>query len=372
MHGLRTIGMTLGFIVVAPVLYANHAAPASWALLLLNGFAWPHLARMLTERSSDPQRAENRNLMVDSIMGGAWIALMQFNLLPTVVIVTMLAMDKIAAGGHKLLFRGLAVQTVACILAGAANGFAFAPRTSMWEIAASVPFLVLYPIAISTMTYRLTQRIHRQNRLLERLNSIDSLSGLFRPEHWGTAVSTLLDFHREAGRPAVLMMIDIDHFKRVNDRHGHPAGDEVIHRVGDVIRANLRENDVAGRYGGDEFGVALGGVDAGMAAVIAERIRAAFAASTFEHAAGLSCTLSIGIAEIDAGSRTSREWIKQADAALYRAKLAGRDRVATATPSIAVSLPDRRAARDASGVSCGPRIAASAVAAGPAVSAWDR
>ncbi|HEY8230852.1 MAG TPA: GGDEF domain-containing protein, partial [Rhodanobacteraceae bacterium] len=91
-----------------------------------------------------------------------------------------------------------------------------------------------------------------------------------------------------------------------------------------------REGDLAGRYGGDEFAVVLCGIDMHAAATVAERIRSGVACSLFERAPGLRCTLSIGLARSPTTTNSTREWVKDADAALYRAKLAGRNRFVVA------------------------------------------
>lgn len=134
----------------------------------------------------------------------------------------------------------------------------------------------------------------------------------------------------QACPPSVsLLMLDIDHFKSINDRHGHTAGDEAIGRIGAIIRTCLREGDIAGRYGGNEFGVVLN-VDAAITARVAERIRSGVHAAVFEHTPALRCTPSIGIAQLDDETRDARKWIRQADAALYGAKLRGRNHAVSA------------------------------------------
>ena len=120
-------------------------------------------------------------------------------------------------------------------------------------------------------------------------------------------------------------MLDIDHFKSINDQYGHPAGDEVIRKVAEILRGSLRGDDVPGRYGGEEFGVLLPDTPEAGAEVIAERIR-----RRIERAAlgrpGLRATASIGIAEIRTRDVDYTVWISQADRALYAAKERGRNR----------------------------------------------
>jgi diguanylate cyclase len=328
-HALRTVGMALGFIMVAMVFWRHGVAMPVWGLLVLNGFAWPHLARLLSQRSADPVRTERSNVLVDSFMGGIWIVLMHFDLLPSMAIATMLAMDCVAVGGVALLLRGVGVQLLAATLAIVTGGFGWAPQTSMPEMLATLPFLMSYPLILSAMIYKLTQRVRQQNRLLARISSIDGLSELLNRAHWEESVDRILASCRTNNGVASLLMIDIDHFKQINDRYGHTVGDEVIGRIGAIIRRNMREGDIAGRYGGDEFGVVLNGVDAVTAAQIAERIRSSIHAAGFEHAADLHCTLSIGIAQSGEGARDARAWVRQADAALYNAKLRGRNQLAS-------------------------------------------
>jgi diguanylate cyclase len=123
-------------------------------------------------------------------------------------------------------------------------------------------------------------------------------------------------------------MIDIDHFKSINDLHGHTVGDEVIHAVGQVILDCVRAHDHAGRYGGDEFAVVLSGTRAADALAIAERIRCRIAALHLRDQPDLHLTSSIGLAQAAPHQAGLREWINDADAALYRAKNAGRNQVA--------------------------------------------
>lgn len=327
-HGLRTLGLALGALMVGSVLYQLDAPFSVWVLWFLHGLIWPHAVRVILRHSDKPIDDDERCYMVDAAMGGVWVALMQFNLLPCVVLVTSYSMALTAVGGGKLLRRGFLLMTVAGVVSAVADGLAFAPLTSMTELLASIPLLVLFPATISIVLYRLTQRVRRQNRLLLRMSSIDCLSGLLNRRYWEEAVDAALARRRTG--TAAMLLIDIDHYKRVNDQHGHAAGDEVIRRLGAIIRSNLRENDLAGRYGGDEFGVMLDGADAAASETVAERIRSGIACSLLDNLPGVRCTVSIGVAQGGPEFRNAAAWMKEADAALYRAKLAGRNRFVVA------------------------------------------
>lgn len=119
-----------------------------------------------------------------------------------------------------------------------------------------------------------------------------------------------------------LLMIDIDHFKRVNDEHGHQTGDLVLQEVAAVLRDGVRFSDFVGRYGGEEFLVIAEGVDVGGACILGEKLR-----SAVRHACpvGLDITISIGVATTTYPLQGCVKTLRQADAALYEAKDAGRD-----------------------------------------------
>jgi len=134
---------------------------------------------------------------------------------------------------------------------------------------------------------------------------------------------------RRLPQKLALLMIDIDHFKRVNDTYGHPTGDLVICRVTDVCRLALREIDVVARLGGEEFAVFLPGSDFRQAMGVAERIRSLIETSSVQAwtMARSIFTVSVGVAELSPDDATEVDWLGRADAALYAAKESGRNKV---------------------------------------------
>lgn len=153
-HRLRLLAFGLGFIAAATVLSATGASFVALAALALNACIWPGLARALALRSADPRAVEKRSLLIDFAIGGAWIALMQFNLLPCALLTIVLSCDKLMAGGWTLLLRGLVVQAAACVLTLALHGLMFAPQSSTTQILASLPLLLAYPLAVCLRVYR--------------------------------------------------------------------------------------------------------------------------------------------------------------------------------------------------------------------------
>jgi diguanylate cyclase (GGDEF)-like protein len=127
-------------------------------------------------------------------------------------------------------------------------------------------------------------------------------------------------------------MIDIDHFKAINDTHGHAVGDQVLCAIAKRMLAGLRRSDIAGRYGGEEFAMVLPETDAEAAArVVGERLRAAVAGLPVDTAeGGLTVTISVGVAAVRTGRESLLDALTRADAALYTAKRAGRNQVMSA------------------------------------------
>jgi diguanylate cyclase len=332
----RVLGLALGALCIGGALWQQGAPAAAWIALLVNTFAWPHVALPLARRSRNPYRAELRNLMVDSACGGAWVAVMGLNLVPSAVLVAMLAMDKACIGGLRFLARCLAAQAIAAVAVALAVGFELRLGTGLPATIASLPLLVLYPVTVGLTTYRLSRELRSKNVLLAALSSTDGLSGLLNRRSWEEAVANEFGRCRRIGHSSALMMLDIDHFKAINDRDGHPAGDQVIREVAALLRDTLRHHDIAGRYGGDEFGVVLAGTDVRGAPVIAERIRKRIESAVLEPRHRVRTTVSIGTAVIGRSDANYLDWIARADRALYAAKGAGRNRAVHADPAPAV------------------------------------
>ncbi len=172
--------------------------------------------------------------------------------------------------------------------------------------------------------------LEQANKQLSRLSRTDRLTGLLNRGSWESLLNTEFARYRRYRQPCSLVMLDIDHFKRINDSHGHPAGDEVIRHTAGVIRDCLRDADLAGRYGGEEFGLILPQTDARGAEVISERLRQAIANATVHtHGLSLGYTISLGVASLTPEINSPQDWLQRADQALYRAKREGRNRVCT-------------------------------------------
>lgn len=169
---------------------------------------------------------------------------------------------------------------------------------------------------------------------LETESATDPLTGLANRRAFDRSWKVELARAKRFGLPLSLLMIDIDHFKGINDSYGHAVGDKVLIRVGQLICNGLRLSDVAARYGGEEFAVIAPHTAPNMAAIVADRVRAAVERDACQalgqHGSERNVTVSIGIAGSDDLALSTEGMFEHADTALYEAKRAGRNRVAIA------------------------------------------
>ncbi len=171
------------------------------------------------------------------------------------------------------------------------------------------------------------QALEGANQQLEELNRVDGLTGLYNRRYLDECLDREFRRSRRSGQPASLLMMDVDHFKRINDTLGHLAGDEVLRATAEVLRKGLRATDLAGRYGGEEFCAIL--VDAPETAGlrVAERLREQVAGCELRvEGRSLRWTISVGVAGLAPELDGPRAWVARADQALYRAKELGRNR----------------------------------------------
>jgi diguanylate cyclase (GGDEF)-like protein len=183
-----------------------------------------------------------------------------------------------------------------------------------------------------------------------RLALVDGVTGVYNHRHFQVLLGLEIERARRFGKEFTLLMADVDDFKRINDRHGHLAGDRVLRRAADSISAAVRRLDIVARYGGEEFAVILPGTPVARGRAVAEKIRRSAAAGTASPPDGgeaIGVTLSLGVAGFPGHGGDRESLIAAADAALYRAKAEGKNRVRLALASRA--RPQRSGPKSAGG-----------------------
>jgi diguanylate cyclase (GGDEF)-like protein len=234
--------------------------------------------------------------------------------------------------GLPLRFRDNALGLTAALLApdlvaaaGWLPGFSYSRYNTLVLPAGGLSLFVLWAFD------RLFRRTFNYQRSVERMAGEDALTELPNRRQFMKAGDQMFDSVRRYGRHASVLVIDLDHFKAVNDRYGHAAGDAVLRATADLLKQHERGADLPARLGGEEFAILLPETDLEGAVALAERLRAACEALRVTVPgglwSGLSITMSVGVATCDPEDKTFEDLLRRADATLYRAKHEGRNRV---------------------------------------------
>lgn len=195
-------------------------------------------------------------------------------------------------------------------------------------LSAGADHFLIEPVDRELLTHLVINRAERGRRLREMVHR-DGLTGLLNHATLMAELEHAVEYARRHGESFAFLMIDVDHFKRVNDRYGHLAGDQVLLHVARVFQTTARASDLIGRYGGEEFGLILRRTDRSGAGVLATKLRNALTDQPAVVGAGetIPVKVCVGIAAYPDDAGSAGELAQLADAALYRAKAAGRDRV---------------------------------------------
>ncbi len=184
--------------------------------------------------------------------------------------------------------------------------------------------LIVYDVTDTAVNKMAQQQANDQ---LQNLSRLDHLTGLFNRGYW--ELRLIQEFKRfdRYDQPSSLIMLDIDHFKKVNDTYGHTVGDDVIRQVSRALKEQVRDLDIAGRYGGEEFGIILTNTNSAGAAIFAERLRITIENMVvYSEGQQVRFTVSLGISQLTENITDHRGWIEKADQALYKSKEGGRNR----------------------------------------------
>lgn len=201
-------------------------------------------------------------------------------------------------------------------------------KVQAFELGASDYVTKPFEIAEVRLRLRSVLKTYQLMQMLAQRAQLDGLTGLWNRAHFDERWSEEHARASRHGTPLSLAMVDIDHFKQINDAFGHPAGDAVLQQLARIMRRECRQSDLACRYGGEEFALVMPETPPADAAAVCERLRNAVQQANWPGQPLLRVTVSIGVAGSTAGAPiTPEKWIAQADANLYTAKRSGRNRV---------------------------------------------
>ncbi len=349
----RNLSAVLLFPAIGAHLLDTGAGALAWTLLLLHCLAYPQLVYWRAARAPDQRKAEMQNLLADAFLFGAWCAALGFPLWISYALVATAVIDLTTYRTWTGLLQGLFALLAGALFAIAVGGLKFAPATGWAATVFSMLANAVYVLVVVNFGYhrahslsqarkQLREREDALKRQLEEIQSLqtklreqaarDPLTGLYNRRYFETSFERETARCRREGLPVSLVMLDIDHFKLINDSHGHAVGDAVLRTLAGLLLAEVRESDIACRFGGEEFLLFLPGLQEQAALERARQLCLAFSEGTLQMDGKLvRASLSAGVATWPAPPSRPEELVKCADAALYRAKNAGRNRVLQAT-----------------------------------------
>lgn len=324
----RTFAYLMGLVVIVTSFYTNDTGyqenPWIMSFLFITCLTWPHIAYRWAKKSNQIKQVVTNSLLFDAFFGGLWVPLMSFELIPCSVFITVFMVNNISAGGSKLFIKGVFTLILAIIVSSLLINPTLQYESNIVVILACLPMIVLYPMVFAAINYKLTRLLILQREKLVHLSRNDSLTGVFSRRYWEQRLLEEFERCQRSGEKACVMMLDIDHFKNINDTYGHLVGDNVLKQFGRILK-DLRTSDITGRYGGEEFAILLPNSNLEASLLVAERLRQEIESTRFDSID--KCTVSIGIASLDKQYKDAYKWLNSADQALYQAKKEGRNKV---------------------------------------------
>lgn len=318
----RVLGMSLGALCIGAALWDQARPDWVWVVLFIGGFVWPHLAYLHSSRAKKPGHAEKFNLMTDAALTSFALYAIGFSIVLSAIGITLTAMNNLSVGGARLWAKGCFATLVGLMAGAAFLPWEFHPASSLLVQSATMLLVVIYLVAFAWTMWRMANNLQKSRDALHVLSQTDALSGLNNRGAFESALgekfAALKAQHGETRM--ALLFIDMDHFKRINDESGHAAGDAVVRAMGVALRSEIREQDVAARYGGDEFAVLLDQADELAALAFLDRLKNRIHATVLYEKSATRLSWSTGVALFVASMPSPDAWVAQADAALYRVK----------------------------------------------------
>jgi len=355
-HRMRAISFALLFVAASLHIAGKDYSLSFWLGLVLVLLVYPHIQYYRACRAGNSVQVEMTSLLMDSILLGAFVAALQFPLWLTFSAIQGTLSNNAANKG----WRGVG-ETILALLGGAllwvaVMGFRFSPETDWPTTLFCIAGLTWYLMTMGVMgftrnRYLRQTRVTLQAREQELLSAneclrknldeidvlqeqlriqanLDPLTSLYNRRYLDSTLERELARCRREGQSLSLILVDIDHFKKINDTYGHQAGDAVLIQLSAILGGMARSGDVACRYGGEEFLLLMPTMSLDVAKERAEDLRAMFGGMTLPFGDfRLQTTISIGISVYPGHGTSADELIKCADRALYQAKHGGRNRV---------------------------------------------
>ncbi len=309
-YRLRTIGCALSLIFVAVTTWPG--GWLLWALMVFNGLLWPPIAVQIATRSARPYQAELRNLQLDCVFAGGWVVAMHFSVLPSLLLLSMVAMNSVTVRGIRFLLSGLLASALGIVGTVAVAGFTITVATPPEVIWACVPMLVIYPFTVGWSSYSLAEQLLRQQKALSIVSGFNER--MLAPfEGWMYRLAQVFFRCRCGTSKATLALVRIDDFQSLGDKHGAVLMEALSIRLGQLINAEIRTTDLVCMKQPGEFLVLLLQAGTVGARSLCERVETFFI-DAVTHAEGLpKAHLCVGLAEFSYAFSSENEWLQLAE-----------------------------------------------------------
>ena len=276
--------------------------------------------------------------MIDAALTSFAVYAIGFSIVPSAIAITLTAMNNLSVGGVRLWAKGCIATLAGLMVTAAFLPFEFRPASSLLVQSVAMLLVVMYLITYAWTMWHMANNLQKSRDALQVLSQTDALSGLKNRGAFESALgekfAALQTDHGEEG--TALLFIDLDRFKRINDESGHAAGDDVLRAMAWALQSEIRKEDTAARYGGDEFAVLLDQADEPAALAFLERIKTRIQSTALFENSEIPLTWSTGVSMFVASMPSPDAWVAQADAALYKVKQRERGGVVLAqNPAIA-------------------------------------
>ena len=353
-YAMRTMSFMILFIAAAAQIIGSGDNVGLWLFFVALLVVYPHFQYWRASRATNPTKAEIRNLLIDSILLGVFIVAIKFSQWIAFSAITGTLLNNVMHKGWRGIPETAIAMAIGIGIGALVWGFEFAPYTNSYATIFCIICISTYVLAIGHLGFsrniqlrKAREKLQANQRELTAANEIlkqnlmeidelqkqlqsqanrDSLTGLYNRRYLDATLERELSRCHREGKSLAIILCDIDYFKKINDTHGHQAGDEMLMQLGSLLGLMVRVSDVACRYGGEEFLLVLPTMPLDIAQQRAEKLRQVFSETVVEFGeAHLRATISAGVAVYPDHGKTAAELIGSADKALYKAKAAGRN-----------------------------------------------
>lgn len=355
-YRIRALSFAYAFLFCGLFAFTENLAAWYWLALVLQFLIYPHLMYLRAAQSADPQRAEFNNLLIDMLLWGVWTPALFFQhwILTTLVICS--GINIALSEGARGVFRAVVAYLVGLGVGVLAFGVRAVDHESFLISVLCSLGLIGYLMAVGNISYRRTlslrqiraklqeseaallsanQRLQERIAEIEQLQKIlleqanhDALTGLYNRRYLESTLERELARCRRENIPLAVLLLDLDHFKQVNDRYGHAVGDETLRQLSALMVRRSRTEDVPCRFGGEEFLLLMPGSSLENALERAERLCEEFAGLEVPSEHGtVRTTVSIGVSAFPQHGDSQDALVRCADLALYAVKRGGRNGV---------------------------------------------